>query len=182
MGDGPGSPCTFGSARELFEAAREAVRDNERIKRSIEAMEAREGPRSPSLEAHVRSGRADPMAATDDRIVAEEKWRRREEENCRLIDLASAVIYGKWYDGRGGIDAILDSRHADAMYWRFLCGMKWAEVGRIMCYSFRHVRRFVYDSLDTIDAYGLQRVIDGTGIATDEDDQNDDNVQGENKS
>ena len=158
----------FESARDLFESAREADRDNARIRRMRETMEAREGPRRASLEPHGRNGgNADPMRATDSRMDKEAAFERRERENCRLIDLASALVYGEWYDGRGGIDALLGTLYADALYWDYLAGTNLAGAAHALGISTSYVRILCAVAFDALDAYGLQRAIEGTGIATD---------------
>lgn len=155
----------FKDARELFNEAREAVHDIENIERALERMEAREGIRPHRLTATRGPSTRDPMAATDARIDAEAAYHARLERDWQIIDLANAVVYGTGYDGSGGVDALLDSRHADCLYWTYLSGERMGTVTSILGCSRATVWRIIRESLDLLDAYGLERVIDGTGIA-----------------
>lgn len=155
----------FKDARELFQEAREAVRDIERIERDLERMEAREGIRPHRLTATRGPANRDTMAATDARIDAEAAYHARLERDWALVDLANAIVFGKQYDGSGGVDALLDGRHADALYWCYLGGMNAVGTGVLLGCSRATVWRLIRESFDLLDAYGLERVIDGTGIA-----------------
>ena len=86
----------YSSARDLFEAAREAARDAERIARQLDAMDAAEGATGGGgFSTRIRST-PDP-----DRIGREVSARldqrarltARQEEDYRLIDAACAVLY-----------------------------------------------------------------------------------------
>ena len=159
---------TFTTARDLFAAAREAIRDNARISRALAAMESREGLRGHALTATGHAhGTADPMRATDARMDAEAAYARRMADNWELIDLANALVYGRWYDGTGGIDALLDGKHADSLYWCFLAGEKHATAAHVLGYSVQRLRQWNRESFDTLDAYGLARALDGVGMAED---------------
>ena len=158
----------YSCARELFEAAREAMHDIERTAHLLDSMEAREGLHAhPIAISRNGSGHADPMRLTDTRMDAEAAAHRRLEEDWRLVDLANALCYGKWYDGEGGVDALLDSMHADCLYWVYLSGEKMGTITRILQRNNSTVHRMVRVAFETLDAYGLQRAIDGTGIAMD---------------
>ena len=156
----------FASARELFEAAREADRDIDRTARLLERMEAREGLRAhPAVALRHGHRAADPMRATDARIDAEAAAHRRLEDDWRIVDLANALCYGRWYDGRGGVDALLDTMHADCLYWVYLSGERMGTITRILQRNKSTVHTMNRTSFETLDAYGLQRAIDGTGLA-----------------
>lgn len=158
----------FSCARELFEAAREAVRDVERVDRMLENMEAREGLRAhPIAVSRHGAGHSDPMKPTDARIDAEAAAHRRMEEDCAIIDLANALCYGRWYDGRGGVDALLGTMYADCLYWVYLSGEKMGTITRILQRNNSTVHTMNRTSFETLDAYGIQRAIDGTGLAMD---------------
>ena len=156
----------FGSARELFEAAREASRDAERIRRQLDAMEQRaEGLGGSGFEPRVRST-SDPdrmggrVAAMVDR---ESILRERQEEDYAIIEYANAVLYGK--DGRSGLWALVGWR-ADAVALHYLNDMKWSEVAQALCYSEPHVWQQAQVALEVADAWGVA-VISGMGGAED---------------
>lgn len=162
-------PYTFTSARELFEAAREASRDAERIRRQLLAMESRAtslggGGFEPRVHGTPNPQRmADAVGAMVDREAALE---RRQAEDYDLIDLACAVLYGREQDGMGGLWSLVGWR-ADALWWHYLAGRTWAEVGRMMGYTPEHACRQAMAALDTCDAWGLAATIAGTGGAAD---------------
>ena len=156
----------YSCARELFEAAREANLDIERTSRMLDNMEAREGLHAHPIAISRRgSGHSDPMRATDARIDAEAAAHARLEADWHLIDLASALCYGKWYDGKGGVDALLDSMHADCLYWVYLSGEKMGTITQILQRTDKTIYYMNRVSFEMLDAYGIQRAIDGTGIA-----------------
>lgn len=160
---------TFTTARDLFDAAREAIRDNARISRALAAMESREGLRGHALTATAHAhGTPDPMRPTDARIDAEVAYQRRAIDNWELIDLANALCYGRWYDGNGGIDALTDNRHADALYWWYLSGEPRKVAARVLGLSTHRIRQLNTESFNMLDAYGIVRALAGVGIAEDE--------------
>ena len=146
-------------ARDLH-AASEA----DRFSRAIARMESREGARARSYAERVSvGGDRDVMEPTDRRIDYEERCRRRDEDYA-LIDCACEVIYGR-DQCSGGIDAILGSAYADALWWRYCAAATWPEVAGGVGMSERFCRVAVRVALDTIDAYGLDRVATGLGLA-----------------
>ena len=160
-----GGPMQFTSARDLFESAREASRDAERIRRQLAAMEGRATslggggfePRVRSTPDPDRIGQA-VVAMVD----VESKLRERQEEDYRLLDLASAVLYGT--DSDAGLWSLVGWR-ADAIYHHYLGGLTWCEVGALLGYSEQHVWREAMAALDVCDGWGIQSIIDGHGAA-----------------
>lgn len=155
----------FASARELFEAAREASRDAERIRRQLDAMEQRaEGLGGSGFEPRVRST-SDPdrmggrVAALVDR---ESILRERQEEDYAIIDLACAVLYGT--DNQAGLWALVGWR-ADAIALHYLDDLPWSLVAQRMCYSESHVKQQASAALDVADGWEIHRVVQGVGAA-----------------
>ena len=158
---------TFTSARELFEAAREASRDAERIRNQLLAMEGRAlslggggfEPRVSATHDHDRMGRE--VAALVDR---EQELRRRQEEDYAILDLACAVLYGDANDA--GLDKLVpEGWWADVLWWRYLDGATWERVGRAVGYSPRRCFSVAQTALEIADAYGLARTRQGVGSA-----------------
>lgn len=155
----------YGSARDLFEAAREAARDADRIARNLDRMSAREGVRAQSYEVRGRSGhRPDATSATDARMDYEGRVRLRQMADYGLIDLACSVLYGR-DQLTGGLSALMGPAYADCLWWRFCAGGTWPEVAEGCQMSERWCRGAVELSFDAIDAYGPARVADGLGLA-----------------
>ena len=151
------------NAREWFAQVRDAAIDAERTRRTLEAMESREGAKAQSYAPRVTGGTSDPMRATDARLDREREWRERIEHDYVLIDSACAVIYGT--DNRGGIASLLGNATADAMFWRYCAAASWPDVAKAVSYSQAWCYRAVATALDTVDALGIKAVIDGVGRA-----------------
>lgn len=156
----------YASAREFFEAAREAARDAERIRRQLDAMDETSTSLGCSgFEPRVRST-PDPDAIgrrVSAAIDQGERLRRRQEEDYALIDAACAVLYGT--DSDAGLWALAGWR-ADAIYHHYLALRTWAEVGDMLGYTAEHVCRESMAALEMADAWGIASVVDGMGGAT----------------
>lgn len=155
----------YASAREFFEAAREAALDAERVRRQLAAMEdGSEGLTAGGFEPRVRSTPAnDRMAA---RVVArleqDRRLEERQEEDYRTIDLACEILYGP--DNRSGLYALV-GWPADAIYHHYLGLRPWAEVGRMMAYHPRYVQDRVAAAFDLADSNGAFWTRLGMGMA-----------------
>ena len=112
-------PYRFETARDLFEAARDAAIEARRASRQIREMELRAGSLGGGgFEPRVRST-PDP-----DRMGAEaarraertEMLESRMERDYALIDAATWVLYGSRVDGTGGIDSMLGTAYADVIH------------------------------------------------------------------
>lgn len=156
----------FASSRELFEAAREASRDAERIRRQLDAMEQRTLSLGGGMGERVSStGEPDRMAGRVAALVdMESALRERQESDYALLDLACAVLYGT--DAHAGLWSLVGWR-ADALAHHYLNGMTWAQVGDVLGYSEQHVWREAQVALDVCDGWGLPDVIAGFGGAAD---------------
>ena len=155
----------FASARELFEAAREAARDAERIRRQLDGMERRAlalggggfEPRVRSTQDPDRIGRS--VAA---KVDHEEVLTQRQDEDYRLIDAACEGLYGP--DNRSGLYALV-GWPADAIYHHYLALRTWEDTADMMGYSVRYVQRSVAWALDMADAAGDAATRLGLGLA-----------------
>lgn len=158
------APYRFSCARELFEAAREASRDAERIRRQLDAMAERADGLGGGFGPRVSStSEPDRMASRVASMVdLEERMRERQEQDYALIDLACKVLYGD--DSTGGLWSLVGWR-ADAIFHHYLGGMTWADTGRLMGYTERHVWEQSMVALDVCDGWGLADVIAGRGGA-----------------
>ena len=155
----------FASAREFFEAAREAARDADRIARQLDSMERRalalggggfEG-RVRSTPDPDRTGRA--VAA---KVDNESVLRERQQADRALIDAACELLYGA--DRRSGLYALV-GWPADAIFHHYLALRTWDEVAEMMGYSVRHVQTCVASSLDYADSNGQMWTALGKGMA-----------------
>ena len=153
------------TAREFFEAAREAARDAERIRRQLDAMEARAlALGGGGFEPRVRSTPdPDRMAGRVAAMVDREGMlERRQEEDYRLIDAACRVLYGP--DNRSGLYALV-GWPADAIYHHYLALRTWEDAARLVGYSVSHVKHSVCVALELADANGQMWTELGKGMA-----------------
>ena len=157
----------FASARELFDAAREAARDAEMVRRQLDRIEGASLSLGGSgFEPRIRST-PDPdriARAVASSVDVGGRLRERQDEDYRLIDFACSVLYGT--DSDAGLWALVGWR-ADALYHHYLALRTWAEVGALLGYSEQHVWREAMAALDTADAWGCMGCIAGMGGATD---------------
>lgn len=155
----------YDSARDFFDAAREAARRAERIRRELAALEAdMESLGGGGFEPRIRST-PDPdaigrkVATTIERRESKE----REQDGCyRLIDAACEVLYGP--DNRSGLYALV-GWPADAIYHHYLALRTWEDTAGIMGYSTQHVKRMCYAAIEYADSNGPMWTAAGIGIA-----------------
>lgn len=159
---------TYSSARELFEAAREAARQRERDRANLEALDTRRrGGSAPQTGGGSRGVRSDVngTAASDAYLEYEARAMQRRRDSEGLLAYASALLYGR--DGRGGVAALLGSLFADVVFWRYLDDLTWGEVALRARVSQSTAKRHCTTALDTIDARGFGLVVSGEGDAED---------------
>ena len=153
----------YTSAREFFAAVRDASIEADRTRRMLQRLEASEGLKGQSYAPRVASGNRDVMQRTDARIDYEERMRERVDEDYALMELGDQVIYGR-ESGKGGIDALLGSTYADAVWWRSCAAATWAETAENVGYSVSWCRGAYEASMDLVDAHGFDRMADGQGL------------------
>lgn len=155
----------FASSRELFEAAREASRDAERIRRQLDAMEQRALSLGGGMGERVSStGEPDRMAGRVAALVdMESALRERQESDYALLDLACAVLYGT--DSEGGLSVLVPSWWCDVIWWRYLAGETWERVGSAVGYSPHRCWEVACLAFDVCDGWGLPSVMRGVGGA-----------------
>lgn len=157
---------TFASARDLFDAARDAALECDRTRRMLMAMESAEQTAGSQLGAKVSHGSiSDPMRRVDARIDRESALYQRIEEDEALMDAATRVLYGAEQDGNGGVCAMLGTVYADVLWWHYLACETWLRTGAIVGYSQQHCKRFRDVAFELIDAHGIAAVIAGDGMA-----------------
>lgn len=163
----------FVSARDLFQQAREASRDAERIRRQLVEMRERSTslggggfePRVRTTPDHDSMGSRVASMVDRERALA-----RRQAEDYELIDLACAALYGSDQTGEQGLAGLVpETWWADVLWWRYLDDSTWEQVGRAVGYSSRRCFDVAQAALDIADEYGLVRTIEGRGFADDRD-------------
>ncbi len=155
-------------ANDLFSACRAAALDADRIARTLARMESREGVQGQSYDSSGHSGhRCDPHAATDARMAYETRIAKRQQWDYQLIDLVSALAYGKSFTGSSGIASVMSTAHADVIWWRCCAAASWEEVAHWCDKSRRWCIDAYADVCRVIDLYGARRVLDGVGLSED---------------
>ena len=156
----------FASARDLFEAARDAAEDAETCRRQLDAIE-RKALRvaSPSFEARVSGGDPDRIgtgvAAHVDR---EAELQAQIDADYDLIDAACMVLYGR--DGMSdGLASIAPPLWADVLFHRYLARRTWPEVADLMGCCTSSMRHCVSAAFDLMDAHGMAATVEGRGDA-----------------
>ena len=155
----------YATARDFFDAAREAARDADRIARQLDSMERRAlALGGGGFEGRVRST-PDPdrigrgvAAKVDNEAVL----RERQQADRALIDAACELLYGA--DRRSGLYALV-GWPADAIFHHYLALRTWDEVAEMMGYSVRHVQTCVASALDYADSNGQMWTALGKGMA-----------------
>ena len=157
----------YRNARDLFEAARDASRDAERIRRQLVAL--RDKARSlggGGFEPRVSStGEPDRMGSRVAAMVDREReLAKRQAEDYEIIDAACSVLYGS--DNASGLDKLVpEGWWADVLWWRYLDGATWDEVGESVGYSARRCFDVAQTALEIADAYGMANTVGGRGTA-----------------
>ena len=156
---------SYSSARDLFEAARDAAKERERARRQLERLDARRSGGGSSIAGGGRGGRHDVngMGPTIALIDYQERMKQRIADDERLIDYTCSVVYGT--GGTGGVNDLMSSAHADALFWRFVAAETWKRCAEACGIGESTVRRMVQEGIDLVDALGADRVAAGMGIA-----------------
>lgn len=159
--------CQCGSARELFDLARDCARDAEAVRRHLAQMEAREGVRGmdyskPNITSTATST---GFPATEARLDYERAKAAQVELDEGVMDAACAVLWGE--DMRGGAAALTSETHAQVVWWHWLALAPWPEVAQRVGYSERRCQQMAAELFETVDGVGVGNALAGVGIATD---------------
>jgi len=165
-------PLHYGSARELLEAARDALVDYDACAGHFEKLRIRAESLGGSGFAAVRG--PSPHDVLESRVVTladvGKAYATRMDADERIIRLACAMLYGPEYEDGvlGGLMALVPSRSkwwVDALYDHYLLSWSWSKIGERLKYSPSHVRSSAYAALEIADAHGLAATIAGEGFA-----------------
>ena len=154
---------SFDSARQLFDAARDAAWECERLRRQLEMMRSASGGGSDVKVSH--GSVSDPMARVDRMLDREAAWEATIERDESLMDFATDLLYGADQMGGGGVATVLGMRHADILWWHYLALETWDRTGAIVGYSPARCKQLRDEAFDVMDALGAERVRAGMGLA-----------------
>ena len=145
------------TAREYFQAARDAALAQRRLSARVAAMRASEGLRAACFDGMPRaSGASDPMDAVASRIDAETDARRDMAAYAKTLADARAVC-------RGVRAANPSMRWGDVLEARFCDAMDWATVARVCYVSESRARADASAAMDWVDMVGIAAARDGLG-------------------
>lgn len=150
-------------AEDLFAAARDASRERMSALRQIEILESKRGISSPGMGRGYSSFDANRVSGTLDLLEYRRIMDSRIESDERLLSYATEVLYGD--DGRGGVASLLSSRHADAVFWRYLSAEPWKTCSACLAEPEPTLKRMCREVFELCDSLGLDRVIAGKGAA-----------------
>lgn len=158
---------TYTDAREFFLATRRAAQDIETATRQLDRMRAAEGVRAQGYEPGVAHTRADVngTGATIARIDWEGRMRERLESDYALVESAMSVIYGDEETGLGGVAALMGGAVADVLMWRCCRARDWRWIAAMLDRSESWCRESAAAAMDVCDAYGIDAMRRGLGIA-----------------
>lgn len=161
---GGGLEYRFSCAKDLFDAAREASIDREAAARQLRHLDARRFSTGRRADGAPPSRTAtDGTSASIAYLDFEEAARRRIAEDDELLGLAASVLFGE--GGRGGAASLLSHSHADVVFHRCVSAYTWDKVASVCGVAPATARRMAGELFDVVDAYGVERAVEGVGIA-----------------
>ena len=150
----------FESARELFEAVRDAAYELWRHDATYNAMERRALALSGGIAAASSPGsEADRMRPVDAMVDFEVMMERKVDEWCSLVDYGEAVLYGT--DWEHGIAKSLGIGYAEVLELVYIQRLSMRETSKRLRLSERTARRMKARALSFIDAVGAETAISG---------------------
>ena len=155
----------YQTAREFFDATREAVRDAYRLGRMLDELDAQAGPFGRGISFTSVSGTHSDRVAqlVARRVERVEEVEQRLESDLRYVDVACEILYGK--DGiSDGLFALV-GWPADAIYHRYIGLRTWEAVAVLMGFNVSYVYENVGAAFDLMDACGMTATIAGRGLA-----------------
>ena len=156
------------SARDLMRAARAASDDYERCERQVIALRLKAeslcgGQAGATSGTHSHDSLERRVVALADR---ERDLEQRKQRDDQVMVAACEMLFGgEGSEWREGLSSLVPTFWCEGLWWHYLQGETWAQVGDRLGYSASHLKNCARDALNTADAYGLATVADGMGIA-----------------
>lgn len=152
-------------AREYFEQVRNAAKELENARRTMEMLRNREGLKAQRYSSVGHSTTlSEPMAATDSRIDFElEIQRGRFEEATVVVDDAMRLLFGG--DGNGGLSALAGYRYAEVLMHYYCRAESWHQVSEILGKSRTSCKHLRNEALDLVDDFGFAHLKESVGYS-----------------
>ena len=154
----------YSSARDLFEAARDASLDREAAARQLRHLDSRRFSTARRTDG-MPSGHtpSDGTGASVAFLDYERAAKRRMADDDALLRHATAVLFGT--DGMGGAASLISPSHADVVFQRYISAYTWDKAAAVCGVAPSTAKRMASELFDVVDAYGVERAVDGAGIA-----------------
>lgn len=149
----------YNSARDFFAATQNAAQEIQAARLTLERLHVRELPHAQSYAPRVTGGKVELLNATDVRMMVEERTRKTVEEDTRLVEACTALLYGTQNDG--GLVTLVGVQTCDVVFQRVVQLRKWFVVARACCMSLSWCKLQYGVACDAADAYGWQACVRG---------------------
>lgn len=149
----------YNSARDFFAATQNAAQEIQAARLTLERLHVRELPHAQSYAPRVTGGKVELLNATDVRMMVEERTRKTVEEDTRLVEACTALLYGTQNDG--GLVTLVGVQTCDVVFQRVVQLRKWFVVARACCMSLSWCKLQYGVACDAADAYGWRACVRG---------------------
>lgn len=149
----------YHSARDFFAATQNAAQEIQAARLTLERLHVRELPHAQSYAPRVTGGKVELLNATDVRMMVEERTRKTVEEDTRLVEACTVLLYGTQNDG--GLVTLVGVQTCDVVFQRVVQLRKWFVVARTCCMSLSWCKLQYSVACDACDAYGWQACVRG---------------------
>ena len=152
----------YNSARDFFAATQNAAQEIQAARLTLERLHVRELPHAQSYAPRVTGGKVELLNATDVRMMVEERTRKTVEEDTRLVEACTALLYGvQGGQQRGGLVTLVGVQTCDVVFQRVVQLRKWFVVARTCCMSLSWCKLQYGVACESVDTYGWQACVRG---------------------
>lgn len=149
----------YNSAHDFFKATQNAAQEIQAARLTLERLHVRELPHAQSYAPRVTGGKVELLNATDVRMMVEERTRKTVEEDTRLVEACTALLYGTQNDG--GLVTLVGVQTCDVVFQRVVQLRKWFVVARTCCMSLSWCKLQYGVACESVDTYGWQACVQG---------------------
>lgn len=149
----------YNSAHDFFAATQNAAQEIEAARLTLERLHVRELPHAQSYSPRITGGKVELLNATDVRMMVEERTRKTVEEDTRLVEACTALLYGMQNDG--GLVTLVGVQTCDVVFQRVVQLRKWFVVARTCCMSLSWCKLQYGVACESVDTYGWQACVRG---------------------
>lgn len=152
----------YHSARDFFAATQNAAQEIQAARLTLERLHVRELPHAQSYSPRITGGKVELLNATDVRMMVEERTRKTVEEDTRLVEACTALLYGVQDEQQqGGLVTLVGVQTCDVVFQRVVQLRKWFVVARTCCMSLSWCKLQYSVACESVDTYGWQACVRG---------------------